>query len=79
MLGSRSSHTYLDENNGGANLHQTVELAKNAVLLALIGAVHEHLRDATDRKLLDFELDVVGVGSKLLGVLDDSVGESGRE
>lgn len=79
LLHSLFQPTYLDEDDGGSNVHETVELAQDAVFLRLGRTVHEHLRYATHGELLDLELDLICAGREGGGVLEDSIGESGRE
>lgn len=52
---------YLDEDDGRANIHQTVELAENVVLVGFRRAVHVHLGNTLHSKFLLPQLDLVGV------------------
>jgi hypothetical protein len=70
-------YTHLDKNDGLADRHEAIELAQNVVFGTTIRTIDEHLRNALDRKLASLELERVRVGSKLLGVFVDTVGESG--
>lgn len=73
------SFTYLDKDDRGADGHETIQLAENIVFLLRIGAVHVHLGDALDRKVLLAELHLVRARCKLLRVLQHVGRECRRE
>lgn len=70
---------YLDEDDGRANGHEAIELAENVVLLALIRAVHVHLRNTLDSELGVAKFHLIGIRRIFLGKVHNFVGESRRE
>lgn len=68
--------TALDENDGRSDSHQTVELEQRGILLLVVVTVKIHLLDALHSELLHFESDLVGVGRKDVGEVQNLLWES---
>lgn len=73
------SRWYLDEDNGRANGHQTVQLDEHVIFGFLRVAVEVQLFDAFDGEFFVLESDLVGVRGELRGEAHDAFGEGGRE
>jgi hypothetical protein len=79
LLDTLSALTCPNKDDRGTDGHQAVELDEDVVLGILAGAVHEHLLDAGNGKLLMLQFDLVSLGAELLRELHHLVGESGGE
>lgn len=74
---ARHRVTYLDENDRGANRHQTIELDQNLVLGLVIVTVQVDLFDSFHSQVFVLEGHLIGTRRELLGIFDDIVGEGG--
>lgn len=71
--------TYLDEDDGGSNGHQPIELDQNLILVLLGVTIQVQLLDSLDRELFMFERKLIGVGGELGCVANDGFREGGGE
>lgn len=71
--------TDLDENDRRTDSQETIELDESIVLDLVIVAVHVHLFDALDSQVIVLKGELIGVGRKLVGVIDDGIGEGSGE
>ncbi len=79
IVGAYMIFGYLDEDDGRADVHQAVELAKNLVFIHLRWAVHIHLRDAFDREFLFLQFYLISARRIGLCILHDLIRKSSRE
>lgn len=71
--------SYLYKDNRRSNRHGTIQLREEVVFALVTRAVHIHLGDTFDRKLISSQLDSVGVWREHLCILHDGIGEGSRE